>query len=252
MTTLTDTRRAAVPVASRPGRHDRTFYSSMSVVLALTVLAGFGPTYYLRFFSGGPDATITGGPFTSLIHLHGALFSAWVALFIVQTALIARRRVATHRRLGIAGAFLAAAMVVAGTVTAVRTAARGGAPPGADPLAFLAIPIFDMVLFSLFVILALARRREPEAHKRLMLLAYISIMVAAVARIPGVLALGPPAFFGLTFLFVVAGILYDRFSRGCIHPVYVWGGIVFLASIPLRLAVSTTAIWQSLAGMLAG
>ena len=120
----------------------------------------------LRFFGDGPQATLSGGPFTSLVHLHGAVFTAWVLLFIAQTVLVASHRVAVHRR-------------------------------GVDPLAFLAIPIFDMVLFATFVTAALVLRRDRETHKRLMLLAYLSIIVAAVARLPGVLPLGPLAFFGL-------------------------------------------------------
>ena len=176
----------------------------MAITLGATVVAGFSRTYYLRFFDGGPTATLSGGPFTPLVYIHGALFTAWVVLFIVQTALIAGHQVAVHRRLGIAGAALAAAMLVAGTLTAIATAARGSAPVGVDPLAFLAIPIFDMVLFATFVTAALARRRDKETHKRLMLLAYFSIVTAALARLPGVLPLGPPAFFGLSFLFLVA------------------------------------------------
>lgn len=163
----------------------------MATALGLTVVAGFASTYYLRFFTDGPRATLTGGPFTPLVHVHGVLFTAWVLLFIVQTALVASRRVAMHRRLGIAGAVLAAAMVVAGTFIAIASAARGSAPAGVDPLAFLVIPLFDMILFATFITAALARRRDREAHKRLMLLAYISIVVAAVARLPGVCHWGP-------------------------------------------------------------
>ena len=176
-----------------PGTHDRLFYGGMAIVMGLTVFAGFARTYYLRFFTGGPKATLSGGAFTTPFHVHGALFTAWVLLFIVQTALVAGRRVAVHRRLGVAGAVLAAAMIVAGTFAAITAAARGSAPPGVDPLAFLAIPIFDMVLFATFVTAALALRRDKETHKRLMVLAYVSIITAAVARLPGVLPLGPPA-----------------------------------------------------------
>ena len=220
------------PVMAPVGAYDRLFYGGMAIVLGLTVLTGFAPTYYLRLVGDGPRATMSGGPFTSLVHLHGALFTGWVLLFIVQTALVASHRVAVHRRLGVAGAVLAAAMIVAGTTTAIATAARGGAPPGVDPLAFLAIPIFDMVLFATFVTTALVMRRDKEAHKRLMLLAYITIIVAAVARLPGVLPLGPFAFFGLGYLFVVLAAIYDFVSRGRVHKAYLWGGGLMVASVP--------------------
>jgi hypothetical protein len=240
----------ARPPAGGAGKYDRLFYGGMAIALGLTVFAGFASTYYLRFFADGPKATLTGGPFTSLVHVHGALFTAWVLFFIVQTALVASRRVAVHRRLGVAGAVLAVAMVVAGTFIAIGTAARGSAPAGVDPLAFLVIPIFDMVLFATFVTAALARRRDKEAHKRLMLLAYVSIVTAAVARLPGVLPLGPPAFFGLSFLFVVAAGIYDFFSRQRVHAVYLWGGALIVVSVPVRLVISGTGPWRALAELL--
>ena len=123
-------------------------HTDMAIAMGLTVFAGFASTYYLRFFTGGPKVTFGNQPFTLLVHTHGALFTSWVLLFIVQTALVASHRVAVHRRMGIAGAALAAAMVAAGTSIAIVTAARGGGPPGINPAAFLVIPIFDMVTWN--------------------------------------------------------------------------------------------------------
>jgi hypothetical protein len=231
------------------GAYDRMFYSGMAVALALTVFGGFAPTYYARLASG-PKATLSGGPFTTLVHVHAALFTAWVLLFITQTALVPARRVALHRRRGVPGGVLAAAMVGVGTAQAVASATRGGAPPGVDPLAFLAIPIFDMILFGGFVTAALVLRRDKEAHKRLMLLAYISIIVAAVARLPGVLPLGPPVFFGLGYAFGLLAVAYDLVTRRRVHKAYAWGVPLLIASVPLRLAVSGTAPWRALAQFL--
>ena len=250
MATTAASVRASQSPAREAGAYDRLFYGGMAAALGLTVFAGFAPTYYLRFFSGGPNATLSGAPFTALVHVHGALFTAWVLLFIVQTALVASRRVAVHRRLGVAGAVLAASMVVAGILVAVTSAARGSAPPGADPLAFLIVPLFDMALFAAFVSAALAMRRDKETHKRLMLLAYISLVVAAVARLPGVLPLGPLAFFGLSFLFVVAAGIYDFVSRRRVHKVYLWGGALIALSVPTRLLLSGTEAWRALAEIL--
>lgn len=238
----------------RAGARDRVFYSTMAIGMASIVFIGFGPTYYVRFMSAGPMTTVSGGPFTTTLHVHGALFTAWVLLFVIQTGLVASRRVAVHRRLGLAGAVLAAAMLVVGTSTAIDGAARGFGPrfgsSGIEPLAFLAIPLFDMVLFALFVGAAFVQRRNKEAHKRFMLLAYISIFVAALARLPGVVQIGPPAFFSIGLLFIVISALYDRISRGRVHPVYIWGGALFAISVPMRLAISGTAAWRTFAEFL--
>jgi hypothetical protein len=232
----------------RVGSHDRVFYGSIAVCMALLAIVGFAPTFYLRLFSGGPMATFAvRHPFTPLIYIHGALFTAWIALFIVQTALISARRVALHRRMGIGGAVLAAAMIVVATLAAVAGAKRGPGPAGMPSLVFLAIPLFDMVMFATFITAALALRRKKEAHKRLMLLAYVSIMAAPAARLPGALPLGPLAFYGISFVFLAAGIVYDLVSRRRVHPVYIWGGTLLVASVPLRLAISGTATWMAVA-----
>jgi hypothetical protein len=222
----------------------------MAILMALTVFAGFAPTYYLRGYFGAP-ATFSGNTaLTPLMQVHGALFTGWVLLFIVQTALVASRRVAVHRRLGIAGVVLAAAMIAVGVQTAIAGAARGSAPPGIDPLVFLVVPLFDMLLFAGFVAAAVRMRRNKEAHKRLMLLAYVSIITAGIARLPGVLPYGPLMFFGLSFIFILLGVGYDLASRRRVHPVYLWGGMVLVVSVPLRLAVSSTQAWRAFAAFL--
>ena len=229
-----------------PGASDRVFFTGIAAVMALTVFVGFGSTYYFRLPSGTPT-TVTGGSITPTLHLHALLFSSWVLLFLVQAGLIAARRVAVHRRLGFASIALAAAMVVVGMRTAIESAARGAAPPGVDALTFLVVPVFDLLLFTGFVSAAILKRRDKEAHKRLMLLAYVSIITAAVARMPGMLPLGPLVFFGVSFLFAAAGMVYDRVWRGRIHRVYVWGAPILALSVPVRLALSGTAAWQSFA-----
>src|SRR5439155_19078214 len=138
-------------------------------------------------------------------------------------------------------------MTVMGATTAIKAAARGAAPPGVDALAFLAIPMVDMLMFSIFVASAFLLRTNREAHKRLMLLAYISLIVAAVARLPGVLPLGPLAFFGLGYLFILVAVIYDVASRRRVHKAYIWGGAVLVAFVPIRLMVSGTPAWHAFA-----
>jgi hypothetical protein len=215
---------ASQPV-ERAHANDRVFYSGMAIALAVVVFAGFARTYYVPLFSGGPTLTIAGLPFTTLVHVHAALFTAWVALFIAQTALVANRRVALHRKLGIAGAVLAGAMVVAGFAIRIWEfhALRGPSVPLTPPV--LVFGMFDMIMFAVFVSTAIVLRRNSEAHKRLMLLAYVCILTAAVARVPGVP--NRYAYFAFSLLPLFAGVAYDIFSRRRVHKVYLWGGTLF-------------------------
>ena len=226
-------------------RRERLFFIGMTLALAVTVFAGFARSYYLKLHFGT-------APLTSLVHLHGIVFSSWIVLLLIQTTLVAANRTQIHRRLGIAGAVVAVLMVVIGTATAIRAAALGHSPPGGPPpLVFLAIPLGEMIVFPTLVGAAFYYRRRTDTHKRLMLLATIDIAGAAVARLPlAILRFGPPAFFGLTDLFLVPCIAYDVLSRGRIHPATLWGGLFIVAAQVLRLLISGTPAWLQFASWL--
>ena len=230
---------ASTASATRP--RERRFYGGMAVAFLLVVLVGFAKTLFLRpLFPERPS------PHEAIFYVHGVVAVGWIVLFLVQTQLVAHGRAAPHRRLGLAGAVLAALTVVLGVWGALVAAARptGFVGVPVPPLQFLAVPLFDIALFGLFVAFALLRRRELQAHKRWMLLATLNLLPAAIARIPNVRMLGGPlAFVLLTDLFVVALCLWDLPSRGRLHPVTLWSGALLVASQPLRLAVAGTEPW---------
>jgi hypothetical protein len=103
-----------------------------------------------------------------------------------------------------------------------------------------------MLCFAGFVTAAVWVRARKEAHKRLMLLAYASIIGAAIGRIAGP-SLGPLPALGLSRTFVLAGVIYDLASRGRVHAAYVWGGTLLTLSLPVRLEISGTAAWRAFA-----
>jgi hypothetical protein len=225
-------------------RNDRPFYMGMSIAIIVTVFVGFAPTYYLRGYYHA-------APLRPLVHLHGVVFTAWILLFAAQTALVAGRRIDLHRRLGFAGAALAGLLVVLGLTTAIVSARRNVAAGHEEALTFLAIPLGDMLVFSVLTMAGILYRRRGEMHKRLMLLATISILDAAIVRWPlAIMAHGPGAFFAVTDLFIVAGVAYDLVSYRRVHQTYVWGGLLIVVSQPLRLAIAGTGAWLAFAGAL--
>jgi len=217
------------------------FYNGMSLLIAAIVFAGFYRTFYL-------SPWLHGAVLSPLRIVHGVAFSAWIVLFVSQTTLVAAGRTDIHRRLGVAGAVLAVVMVVLGTVLAIENAREGRAPPGIPPRVFLIIPLFDMLVFAPLVAAAVWYRSRPETHKRLMLLATLTLLAAAVARLPTALAAaGPLFYFGVVDLLILTGVLYDFVTRRKVHPVYVWGGLAILASQVIRIALSGTAAWLTVA-----
>ncbi len=224
-------------------RRERLFYTGMSIAFVITVFAGFSRTYFLRRYFN-PQ------PLLPLLHLHGIVFSAWLALFLTQTTLVATNRTRIHRKLGIAGIVLASLMIIVGTVTAIMRAKLIDVPPGAPPpLVFLTIPLGDMLVFAILVGSAFYFRRKPDVHKRLMLLSTIAILPAAVARLPFdfIQQNGPLAFFGLADLFIVPCLIYDIITRGRPHRATLLGGALIVVSHPLRLIVGNTSAWLAFA-----
>lgn len=225
---------------------DRLFYTAMAVAMAATVFVGFGPTFFLKVFSASP-------PLSPLLHIHGAAFAAWYAIFFTQARLAANGRPDLHRSLGLAGFCLAPLMVGLGVAAAVVAIRTHHTPPGLDPRSFLVLPFFGIAVFAVLCGAGFLARRRRETHKRLMLLASIAMLDAPIARIPGVFAVGGPlASFGLQDLFVVACIAYDFSARRRVHPAYLVGGLFILAMQPLRIIVSQTPWWLAFGDWLKG
>ena len=225
-------------------RLGRSFYLGIAVVLATTVFVGFAPTFYLKAFTTAPSLS-------SLVWVHGLLFTGWIMLLVTQATLVAKDRVDVHMGLGIFGAVVGVTMVVVGLLTAVSAARLGHIPPGAPPpLMFLAIPFFAIVEFGVLLGMAIALRGRSEAHKRLIILATIVIVGAAVARLPIPFAGTPPGFFAMSDLFILACVIYDWRAHGRVHPVFVWVGSLLVIFQPLQLLIMGTGPWLAFASWL--
>lgn len=228
-------------------RHDRAFHICMALLFAAIVFVGFARTFFLRNF-------FTTVPLRPFLILHGIIFSSWLVLMFVQTALVAAKRTSVHRRLGVGGGLLAALMIVVGILTAIHAARNGPNETIIPRLRFLVIPLGDISLFAALVCSAFFYRGKPDMHKRLMFLATIDILAPAIARFPFafISANGPLAFFGGADLVLSACILYDLAIRRQLHPAYLWGGMILVVSQPVRLFIGRSDAWLVFARWLIG
>lgn len=220
------------------------FYRIVALLALAIVLAGFGPSFYLKPWFHKPP------PLTPLLVVHGVVMTAWFALFLVQAQLGASRNLRLHRQVGMFGAGLAAAALVLGTAVAI-VGARLGHTPGPPPLVFLVVPLGDMLVFALLVGGALWFRHRPDIHKRLMLLAFAGLLTAAIARMPWI---GNNILFafGSTLLFCGACVTWDTWRHRRLHPAFGWGVGLVALSWPLRLWLGGTAAWLAFARWLTG
>ena len=230
-------------------RNDRLFYTGMGVLTLALVIAGFARTYYFSLWMT-PRPGFAG--LSPLLHIHGFLFTCWFALQVIQPALIAGRHRRLHRKLGYSAVALAPLMVVLGILAGIDAVKRGSPPVMPDPRMFFTVPFFGMLTFGGIVALAIYWRNKAETHKRLMLLSSATLVDAAVSRLPGVLELGPLAFFGGADLIIVAGVAYDLLRRGRVHEVWIYGGAVVIASQALRLALAPTEMWLAFTDTVVG
>lgn len=238
--------------------HSRSrFFVWMGGLALLIALTGFAPTYWLPMLSGRS--------FPPILHIHGAIFVAWNALFLWQSWLVASGRTPDHRQWGLVGIAVATAMVIS-VLLAVQNsyvvAARIGMEPQAR--AFSSVSLLGIAVFAILFTLAIRSVRRPDHHRRLIYAASVPLLQAAVARWfqvaltpPG--AVGPPPVFvaippGILVWVVFFGALFihDRRSLGRLHPVSLVTAGVVLAVILAPLLVGPSAAWAGFTAGFAG
>lgn len=236
--------------AVAPLRRDSVFFTSMAAAMAAVVFVGFSRSFYLKpIFHAPPEISL-------LMAVHGTAFTAWTALLIAQTSLVANNRRDLHRRLGWWGIGLSAAMLVLGTALALDALRRGFVPPGPriTPAMFFAVPFFSMATFATMIALGIANRAKSAAHKRYMILSMTSLLAPAIARfpVPWIAASGPLAVYPLSDIAILAMAAYDAAVLRRVHPATIWSAIVVVAFQAISLAVGATPAWHGFTVWLGG
>jgi hypothetical protein len=234
---------------ARP-RSDRNAFVLFTALVWAAVLSGFGTDSFKHVSKFGLDYPL-------IVHFHAVAFVGWLALFTVQVGLIRTARADIHRRLGIAGAGLAAIMVVLGPATALVVDAGRFTATGRTP-EFLAVQFTDILAFAGLTAAGLLLRARPAAHKRLMLLGLIYISDAGFARlINGTIAspfsLGEwgDLYLGSDLLMLGLGV-YDLATRRRFHPAYIAGVVWMLALQVTALRLLGNATWKAMSLHLIG
>lgn len=206
------------------------FYLLITSAMTCTMVLGFSFTYF------GPMARGVYPDVSPMVHVHGWTFFAWYLLLPLQAGLIRSRKVAIHRTLGLASVALGVLMISVGLVVSLVQIDLARAPDGNPFWQLMGVPIFGVwILFTVFYLEAIRRRKRVEDHRRLIVLASAAALSAAtfriVARIAGfstwVAIIGMLA----AVIFPLIGILHDRHRKPAIHPVYAWGVAAMVAMI---------------------
>jgi uncharacterized membrane protein YozB (DUF420 family) len=236
---------------SHPPARRTGFFFWIAILLLLLNIWGFAPTFFFRKQFNSPELPL-------VTQVHGAIFSAWFVLFIIQASLIRKRRIRLHKRFGIMGVVLAIFMIITGLIVlyfrVIEYPEDGSTLVGTTMVAWGNFVL--LTAFSVFVFLGFRNRRVAPRHKRFMLLASMSMMgqsLGRIGRFPGmrlsdsfmlnevVYGLG-----GLAAL-LLSIVIHDLIVRRRVHPVTAWGAPLLLASIIMAaLLLPKTTFAQAL------
>ncbi len=236
------------------------FYFYMALFCAAVAFGGFLPTFWLPVVGGAHVAA-------PVIAIHGILFSVWMLFFIFQTWLVASGQVANHRAAGLFGIALASVMTVFGFLVQINEIQRGAAAGDLNAgLSFSILPLWHIVFFAGVVTYAITNIPRPEWHRRLMLLATISLLNAPLARpfiyflgfhghmpVPAGLPAPPAPIDGIepedyvVDLILLIPIAYDWLKLKRPHIVYLAGFAVIVLMELLQKPISQSAAWHAIA-----
>lgn len=239
---------------------DRWIYVFMAALFFVTALAGFVPDSLMKL---DQVAASKRPPFPMILHVHAVLMGAWLTLLLTQATLMATGNRAHHIKLGVASLVLAPAIVISGFILVPTIYGQywdaAAAASGADLVAFegdlarkgniLLRQIQGGLLFSTFVILALrARKVDSGFHKRMMFLATVVPLPAAIARLTWLPSTAPASPLSLdlyTLAWIAPMFLWDLYRQRRIHRAY----LLWLALwVPMTIVVNVlwgSEWWQS-------
>lgn len=226
--------------------HESRFFLVATLVSSLIIFAGFAQTFYLKSWFDSPQLS-------NVLFVHGVIMTFWFALLFSQLALVSKGRIDLHRRLGQFSVVLIVLILISGWLVTLDSARRGFTPdPSITPQMFMVIPLADLLVFVILVGAALWNRKRTDYHKRFMLLATVSILTPGLARLPLAFVRegGLPVFYGALISLVVICVLADSILNRRLHPVMGWGAAFLILSIPARIMLAQTQLWNDFASWL--
>ncbi len=237
---------------TRPYRNIGYFF----LLLFALVIAGFTPAVPGTPFFGYFSTVARSGQVPMVIHLHAIVAMAWFALLCVQPFLIRANRPDLHRLLGWLSLVLVIAFLFTGLQVTKLFYLKGIEQMPRDTVLSLLSQFFTgLVLFTLFYVLALMKRRRVYSHVAFMVAASLAAATPGLARLglyvvgglPGILAM--VALINLTLVgFIVHARL--QYNQPVSKSPFLLVIPMFLLGLVMDLVGSRTPTWLWLADRL--
>jgi hypothetical protein len=227
---------------------DAWFFPAILGAIWLILLVGFLPETFASLQPGGRAYPL-------IIHVHAVVFFGWITFLTMQIGLIRTGNVAWHQRMGMVGAALAVAVVLAGPAAALTQHMNHEAR---QPPQFLALQLGNIVVFAVLVTAGLLLRGQSAAHKRLMLIGTIALIGAGFGRVVRMLTGAPPPWTLMPSVYIAGNILllvialYDYRTRGRPHPVFLEATGFFLVTQLIIGMMLQSPAWAQTARQIVG
>ncbi len=235
--------------ASWSSRDDRIPSAVWLAILWIGMIAGFGFDI--------PGFLAEQPPPPKVLFVHAFIFSAWMFILTAQVLFVLGDRVAWHKKMGWLAAGWAGLMALFGPWAAMASEAYFLQITGRKPFfaytQFLSVNLVDIVGFLALLVWGLTLRKNPAAHRRIMILATVSLADPGFARVSGHLLSvhthSGPAFFLKMFygnvLLIALMAAWDWYRRRLMRS-FVWGAAALLAAEFLASALYFWEPWKQL------
>ncbi len=222
-----------------------SLYTVIGAIGLAAVLIGFSKTFIIPVTNAAFHAPL-------IIYVHGFLALSWIVLFLFQAYLIKAENWTLHMTMGMLGLLIAVGVAVtipmAGAYQVEKDLDQGLGDAAISTI--LGTSTAALMFFSL-VLAGLYYRKSPEVHKRLMMLATVTVLWPAWFRFrhffPSVP--NPEIWFALVLadsLIIVAWI-WDKIANGRIHPTLFYVGSFVIIEQTFELLAFDTEPWRAIA-----
>jgi FtsH-binding integral membrane protein len=231
--------------SGRNGLLQRYFYFWMALLFAAIVAIGFSRTVNQNLFHPAIARP-------RILWFHAAAFSAWILLFIFQSALIRTRNVKWHRFFGWFGAALGAVMVPLGIITAIVMARFDAFQLHQPDPNFLSVPFLDILAFGVLLTLAISWRKKPELHRRFLFVATCMLLDAPFGRFDYIF--NNNLFYLCLDVVILLGVARDVLVDRRVHAVYRYALPVLIVGQVLAIYLwrGAPSWWVTVTGKILG
>ena len=142
-------------------------------LLAL-IIAGFWPSYFVKFFNGTAD-------FSFYFHFHAATMLLWVFALILQPILVKKKKLPLHRLIGKTSYALFPLIVISAVLMVHLSHNHDTEEKNLDLTLFAQFK--DFILFAIAYCIAIRYRHNVAVHARAMIATGIALIEPALARL---------------------------------------------------------------------